>query len=383
MRYESAEARLRRRWVGHPAVFGILLLLVGLTSCVDAAPAPPDAASDEGNDGPQEAFPLDELRSIAGQIVFVSERRGRPEVLLIRPDGDGERRLLQDAGQTYPAAVSPDGSTVLVVSVQETEEAGRSMHYEQLLTVPVAGGAVRPLAPRAGRARSPSWSPDGAWVVFESDLSSFSDLHRVRTGSGLERLTHNDQGNFEPAVSPDGRYIAFVSSRDGNAEIYRMNSDGGEHTRLTAFHMDDTSPRWSPDGRTIAFLSDREGTSRVFLMAADGTGQRRLTPDVLSPRVHEEDPVWSPDGKRIAYVIRDPEGGSTITIADLETGRLRRIPGDGSMPAWSPDGRHIAFVSTASGDAQIHLARADGSLRTQLTREPGPNWLPRWVPTLP
>jgi TolB protein len=382
MRYGSAEARPRRS-VGSRVVPGILLALVGLAACVDAAPAPPRADPGEGGEGPQDALSIEERRAIAGFIVFVSERRGRPEVLLIRPDGEDERRLLHDAGPAYPAAVSPDGSTVLVVSVEETEEDGRAMHYERLLAVPIAGGAVRPLAPRAGRARNPSWSPDGAWIVFESDLSSFSDLHRVRTGSALERLTLNEEGNFEPAVSPDGRHIAFVSSRDGNAEIYRMDVDGGEHTRLTAFHLDDTGPRWSPDGRTIAFLSDREGASRIFLMAADGTGQRRLTRDSLSSRMHEEHPVWSPDGKRIAYVIRDPEGGSTISIADLQTGALRRIPGDGSMPDWSPDGRHIAFVSTVTGDPQIHLARADGSRRTPVTRAPGPNWLPRWIPPSP
>lgn len=379
MRYESAEARPRRS-AGSRVIPGILLALVGPLACADAAPAPPAAASVGSGEIREDELPVEERRSIAGSIVFVSERSGRAEVLLIDPDGDGERRLLRNSGQTYPAAISPDGSRVLVVAVEEAEEHGRRMHYEQLLSVPVAGGAVHPLGPRVGRARNPTWSPDGAWVVFESDLASFSDLHRVRTGSGLERLTQDDEGNFEPAVSPDGRYIAFVSSRDGNAEIYRMSADGGEHTRLTAFHMDDTAPSWSPDGRTIAFLSDREGASRIFLMAADGTGQRRLTPDTLSSHMHELEPSWSPDGTRIAYVIRDRDGGSTIAVADLETGGLRRIQGDASMPAWSPDGRHIAFVSAATGDAQIYLARADGSLRTQLTREPGPNWLPRWIP---
>ena len=49
-----------------------------------------------------------------------------------------------------------------------------------------------------------------------------------------------------PSWSPDGGRIAFDSLRDGNGEIYVMNADGSGQTRLTDNPASDGSPSWSP-----------------------------------------------------------------------------------------------------------------------------------------
>ncbi|MFL5541679.1 MAG: TolB family protein, partial [Longimicrobiaceae bacterium] len=225
--------------------------------------------------------------------------------------------------------------------------------------------------------------------VFESDRESFRDLYRIDAdGSGLRRLTENREGNFDPAVSPDGRWIAFVSSRDGDAEIYVMRADGGGERRLTAFHRDDWGPRWSPDGRTLAFLSNREGADRVFLVSPDGTGLRKLSAgtdsagtDSAAAPWQEADPAWSPDGTHIALTRHLRPGESHVRIVDVRTGGAREVRGAeaASQPAWSPDGRHLAFTAGSAGDAELWIARADGSHATRITHSNGADWLPRWV----
>jgi Tol biopolymer transport system component len=329
-------------------------------------------------------IPADELRRIPGRIAFISERDGNRELYLLRPGEQAPTRLTQspDAAD-FPAAATRDGSAILSISVEEKD----GLHLEQLWLRPLDGKAARAMGPRAGKARNPSWSPDGRWFVFESDSESFSDLYRqARDGGKHERLTRTKDGCFEPALSPDGAWIAFVSSREGDPEIYRMRADGKAEQRLTAFHREDWSPRWSPDGKRIAFLSSREGVDRIFVMDANGTRLKALTGARAKDDPEESAPVWSPDGTRIAYVGKRKDERARLWVADARTGAKRALT-DGKhpdeAPEWSPDGRYLAFVSERDGDAELYLVRSDGSGPTRLTRSPKPDWLPRWIPDAP
>lgn len=335
--------------------------------------------------GVAETLPAAERGRIPGTIAFVSERDGNPEVYLIDPTGEGERRLTDSPTAEFPIAAAPDGSAVMVLSATD-ESVGYS---EQLLLHPLGGGAPRRITPRTGRARNASWSPDGRWIVFESDLNSFSDLYRIHAdGSGLRRLTDDPQGNFEPVISPDGEQIVLSSSRDMNAEMYRIRSDGASPERLTRSMRDDWGARWSPDGRSIAFLSDRSQKDEIYLMEPGGAGERRLNvtrthPEARSTDLLEGEIAWSPDGRKIAYSTRDRQGRSRIWVADLEK-ETHTLLSDGSgndeRPVWSPDGRYLAFVSTRDQDRELYLMRADGSAPTRLTHAPGADGLPIWVP---
>jgi len=352
------------------------LLALALAACRGDDGSPRSAA-----DG--DTLPLAERRALAGTLAWTSERDGNPEVYVARPSGEGLRRLTRGPEADYPAAPAPDGSGVLVVSVAEDS----ALHLEQLALYPLRGGAPRPIGPRMGRSRSPSWSPDGRWLVFESDEASFRDLYRIGAdGTSPVRLTDDRLGNFEPAVSPDGAWIAFASSRDGNAELYVMRADGSGQRRLTAFHRDDWGALWSPDGRTLAFLSNRESADRVYLVRPDGSGIRRLTAaadtGAAGIDVQEAEPAWSPDGRRVAYVRRTRQGASRIRVVELSTGAVRELSdgrGRDGSPAWSPDGKYLAFTSDRDGDPELYLMRADGSGVTRLTRAPGADWLPRWL----
>ena len=130
------------------------------------------------------------------------------------------RRLTDAESNDYPAAPSPDGRSLLVVSTRGEGQEQR----ERMVLLPVAGGTGRALGPVAGRVRSPSWAPDGRWLAFESDSASFRDIYRVQPdGRGLARLTNDPQGNFEPAVSPDGRYVAAVGGTARPCvEVFRL-----------------------------------------------------------------------------------------------------------------------------------------------------------------
>ena len=77
-------------------------------------------------------------------------------------------------------------------------------------------------------------------------------------GSNVTRLTNDPAIDTSPSFSPDGARILFVSDRVGNNEIYTIDAaTGGNLTRLTNNTADDRDPVFSPDGSRIAFGSNR------------------------------------------------------------------------------------------------------------------------------
>lgn len=301
----------------------------------------------------------------------------RPAMLWVREDEAGpaawyrgedgvERRLVP--GVAFPADPDPRGRLALLVRTAD----GADGHREQLVAVDLASGAATDLTPPAGAVRNPAWSPDGAFVVFESDAASFRDLYRVeRDGQRLVRLTDARHGSFEPAVSPDGRWVAYGTSRDGNAEIGRMNADGSDQRRLTDHPSDDTHPRWLPDGR-IAWIASRGGRPRVWTMGSDGAAPAPLRP--ADDGAIDVDFAVSGDGRIAVVVARGSELGIEI-VGD----EAARVDGRGpdEHPAWSDDGRWLLFTSSRGGNPDVWRVDRDGGAAEPLTDTDAADWLPR------
>jgi len=60
----------------------------------------------------------------------------------------------------------------------------------------------------------------------------------------VRRVTDTEAANGGPAWSPDGRWIVFNSDRDGNSEIYIMRPDGSGQRRLTNHPASDVHATW-------------------------------------------------------------------------------------------------------------------------------------------
>jgi TolB protein len=310
-----------------------------------------------------------------GQIVYVSERGGAPVVHVVRADGTDDRALRVCPSGGFSGPADPRGQAALVICAIGDVEAD---HQEQLRLVPLAGGEPRDLGPPARMLRNPAWAPDGAFLVFESDAASFRDLYRIaRDGTGLERLTDNEQGNFEPSVDPSGRRIAFVSSRDLDAELYIAGSDGTGQIRRTAEPGDDMKPVWSPNGKELAYIAMRGATQQVQLIDVETGASRPLMAD---PGGLHQDVSWSADGEVLAITLL-PAPSRLEVWTVTRAGEVLAKFGEGakaSYPSWSPDGMWLALSWEDEQGANVLIATRDGRTRKRLTAGRGPDWLPRW-----
>jgi TolB protein len=153
------------------------------------------------------------------------------------------------------------------------------------------------------------------------------------------RLTNDPAIDVSPSFSPDGSHITFNSDRGGAQQIYVMNADGSNVQRISFGEGRYATPVWSPRGDLIAFTKMLRGSFYIGVMRPDGSGER-----ILTESFRDEGPTWAPNGRVIVFFRetpsrRDGSGGSSrIWSVDLTGYNERPIltPGDASDPAWSP-----------------------------------------------
>jgi hypothetical protein len=305
----------------------------------------------------------------SGKLVFQTQSGG--DIYLINADGTGLRRITSG----IDPQLSPDSTKIAFTRWQP--------RYE-LFTINVDGSGERALTQGWREIKSPTWTKDGAKLVFSYQFGGqlnpeFRRINLERTimqGNKIEipsnaRNIEEKNGiiSFEiPAdahwylkqIDPTTAQIADMYTErhaygpsahptQANLVIYRGDNGLALHTLdanteqpLTNDFRDHT-PVISPDGSKIAVSYWQDGHWEVYTLNADGSNRQRLT----------ETPL-------------DVIAGQTILTTQVVDGKLRFVPGENphwnsAAPVWSPDGSQIAFVTDRAGQWEIWIMNADGS----------------------
>lgn len=119
---------------------------------------------------------------------------------------------------------------------------------------------------------SPMWNKKNDQLVFAAqDTSGQSDLYLWSSESDkIYRLTDDIYGDSSPSFSPDGQYIVFASDRSSddyfvNDDLYIYKLFSGAIFQLTATAGREVKPFWHPSNmRTIFYISDSSGTDNLW-----------------------------------------------------------------------------------------------------------------------
>lgn len=184
------------------------------------------------------------------RIVFFSDVEGNPEIYTVESDGSDLRRLTQEPAQDVSPAWSPDGTRIAFVS-------SRDGNTELYVMDPDGGNQTRVTRDPAPD-ESFEWAPDGEGIVYVSYRGG-ADPTELGIGNAEVFLVHVEEGEAhklsanpawdgDPSWSPDGAHIVFTRRTD-HAEIYVMRADGSGQRMLPGLpgeQVNDCCADWQP-----------------------------------------------------------------------------------------------------------------------------------------
>jgi TolB protein len=148
---------------------------------------------------------------------------------------------------------------------------------------------VRQLTKHSAIDTSPSFSPDGQNIVFNSDRSGTQQIYSMnKNGGDVKRISFGEGRYATPVWSPRGDWIGFTRMR---RHVYQRNASDGSGNLLRV-----SWKRYLGAQRTcLMFRQDRNdkqgkgGRTRVFSIDFTGNNER----EVVTP-LDASDPAWSP-----------------------------------------------------------------------------------------
>jgi dipeptidyl aminopeptidase/acylaminoacyl peptidase len=222
---------------------------------------------------------------------------------------------------------------------------------------------------RFKRVASPQVSPDGKYVVYSATEitdpvhnKSVSKLW-LKDGNPLPRLLTNSAfKDANPRWSPDGRWILFESNRSGGSQLWIIPVAGGEARQLTTISTEASSGIWSPDGKHIAFVSAvyPEFSQLTFEESdqknADKMAAIKDSPvkaKVFTKLFYRHWDSYVEDKRQHLFVCNVVANGNDLTISpprDVTPGDRDSYPTSTTFSAsqdfcFSPDSSHLIFTA--------------------------------------
>ena len=211
--------------------------------------------------------------------------------------------VFRNEGGFQPGPVSVDGRSLGLSKALSS--ANSDLYVADL----VAGGAPKLVTSHGGNVEYSlsDFTPDGGKLIYLSDQDgewARAYTYDLKSGARGE-LVRGDWDVSFAYYSPSGRYRVSALNADASTALTIVDTRSGRPVTLTGAPAGDLgSLRFSPDERTVAFTVTSDTSPRDVFVADLATGRARRLTTALNPAVRE---------------------------ADLVTGSVVRVPGEGGV----------------------------------------------------
>jgi len=320
-----------------------------------------------------------------GRLVYVSAGDGSPQLVLRWMDSGQTAVLTQLQQPPSNLSWSPDGTQIafsmLVAEPQapfvempappkgatwaDPPRVIRDLNYRydgagylqkgytQIFVVPAEGGTPRQVTsgpyhngggPSFADVGPPSWTPDGATLVFSANRREDWELDSLDTelyelsleDLSISPITDRRGPDHSAAVSPDGRFVAYTGFDDRYqayqaTRLYIMTrEDGGTRCLTCDFDRSVASPTWSPNGHGLYFQYDDHGDTKIGFVSlsgerttiADGVGNSSIGRPygAFGQRLYSV-----ARGGRLAFTISCPQHPADVVVSDPGRSEPRKV----------------------------------------------------------
>lgn len=235
---------------------------------------------------PESAEPHDPV--VVTRLLSKSDGRGRLGPLTVHAhtvevSTGATTRLTSGDLLVRDLAWAPDGSRLALVTAEHDDRHLDAVSH--VFSVPATGGALRQVTDWHGSAAAPTWSPDGATVVFAGQaaplVSGHTKLWRVDSGGGTPTLVAPDLDRnvlvgapgypgARPHVTASGE-VVFCVREAGAVHLVSAGADGQVRTLLGG----QVTVSGASHDPLVCLVADAHSTPDLY--AVDPSGVRRVS----------------------------------------------------------------------------------------------------------